>query len=93
MTSSLNKKNRIPSITKDRLDDTITSNARPTSSQEQQVYAFLKGKESVQPLTTRIPKELYSQFRKIAFDKNLKMNQIIIDLIKDYTKKQKTNSS
>ena len=93
MTSSLNKKNKIPSITKERLDDTITSNVRPTSSQDQQVYAFLKGKESVQPLTTRIPKELYAKFRKIAFDKNLKMNQIIIDLIKDYTKREKNNSS
>jgi len=89
MTNSLNKKNTIPSITKDRLDNSIISNTRPTSSKEQQVYAFLKGKESVQPLTTRIPKELYSQFRKIAFDKNLKMNQIIIDLIKDYIEQTK----
>jgi len=90
MTNFLNKKNTIPSITKDRLDNSITLNTRPTSSQEQQVYAFLKGKESVQALTTRIPKELYSQFRKIAFDNNLKMNQIIIDLIRDYIKKTST---
>jgi len=34
--------------------------------------------------TIRIPAAEYQDLRKIAFDKNLKINQIIIGLIKDY---------
>lgn len=84
MTSIKNKKNTIPSITQDRIDNNIISRLPQISTEEKKVYAFLKGKESVQSLTIRIPKKLYSDFRKKAFDQNIKMNQIIVDLIKTY---------
>lgn len=89
MNKSKNKKNSIPSISEDRLDNNFSLNAATSSIKEKDVYSFLKGKEPVQTLTTRIPKELYSQFRKIAFDKNLKMNQIIVQFIKNYVEEEK----
>jgi len=81
---------KIPAITEDRLDNSsmelrLTTSASSTS--EKQVYAFLKGKEATQTFTTRIPKKLYSQFRRIAFEKNIKMNQIVVQLIKNYVLK------
>ena len=79
-----NQRNKIPSITKDRLDSNGELALKPTSIEEQKIHAFLKGKEPIQTFTARIPKKLYSQFRKIAFDKDIKMNQIIVQLIKDY---------
>ena len=79
-----NKKNSIPKISEDRLDSNSPLNITVNSIKEKQVHSFLKGKEAVQPLTTRIPKELYTKFRKIAFEENNKMNQIIIQLIRDY---------
>ena len=71
------------------LDNNIELGVKPSSVKEQHVQAFLKGKEAVQPFTTRIPKELYAEFRKIAFEKNIKMNQVVVQLIKDYIKDKK----
>jgi hypothetical protein len=88
MTKIQNKKNSIPSISQDRLDNGFSLSVKPSSAEERDVYSFLKGKEPVQTLTTRIPKALYAQFRKIAFDKNLKMNQIIVQYIQNYVKKE-----
>ena len=79
-----NQRNKIPSITEGRLDNNIELGLKPTSTQDKKIQAFLKGKEATQTFTTRIPKELYTQFRKTAFDKNIKMNQIVVQLIKDY---------
>lgn len=80
----MNKNTKIPYITKDRLDSSIEMRINTVSAQDKQIQSFLKGKESTQTLTTRIPRELYSKFRKISFDKNVKMNQIIVQLIKNY---------
>lgn len=88
MTKLKNKKNTIPSISQDRLNNSFTLSAKPSSSEERDVYSFLKGKEPVQNLTTRIPKEIYLRFRQIAFDKNLKMNQIIVQFIRSYVEKE-----
>lgn len=91
MNKSKNKKNSIPSISEDRLDNNFTLTAKPSSAKERDVYSFLKGKEPIQTLTTRIPKELYSRFRQIAFDKNQKMNQIIVHFIKNYVDEEMQN--
>lgn len=88
MTKLKNKKNTIPSISQDRLNSSFTLSTKPSSSEEREVYSFLKGKEPVQSLTTRIPKEIYLRFRQIAFDKNLKMNQIIVKFIRSYVEKE-----
>lgn len=84
MTENKDKRNKIPSISLERLD---TSDANPiigNSREEQKAQAFLKGKEITQPFTIRIPIGLYTDLRKLAFEKNGKMNPIIINLIKDY---------
>lgn len=78
------KRNKIPSISPERLDHSNGSAVVGSSREEQKAHAFLKGKEATQPFTIRIPAAEYQDLRKIAFDKNLKINQIIIGLIKDY---------
>lgn len=80
----MNNNKKIPSITSDRLDSSTKIEINTASLKEQQIQAFLKGKELTQTFTTRIPKELYSKFRKIAFEKNVKMNQVVVQLIRNY---------
>lgn len=80
-----NKRNRIPSISPERLDTSHADNTISNTREEQKTLAFLKGREVTQPFTIRIPKVVYQELRKIAFDKNIKINQIIVSLIKEYT--------
>lgn len=80
------KRNKIPSISPERLDDSPGDTFVGNTRKEQNVHAFLKGKEPVQPFTIRMPVTLYQELRKTAFDKSEKINQIIISLIKDYIK-------
>lgn len=79
-----NKRNRIPTITEDRIDLTLPLVERPITAEDIRINNLLKGKESTQVLTTRIPKNLYKIFREIAFKKNIKMNQIVVGLIEEY---------
>lgn len=84
------KRNKIPTISPERLDtsehNTIVSNTK----KERVAIAFVKEKEITQPFTIRIPIAEYQQIRKIAFDKDIKINQIIIGLIKEYIKNHNT---
>jgi hypothetical protein len=84
------KRNKIPTISPERLDtsehNTIVSNTK----KERVAIAFVKEKEITQPFTIRIPIDEYQQIRKIAFDKDIKINQIIIGLIKEYIKNHNT---
>ena len=77
------KRNKIPTISPERLDtsehNTIVSNTK----KERVAIAFVKEKEITQPFTIRIPIDEYQQIRRIAFDKDIKINQIIIGLIKE----------
>jgi hypothetical protein len=79
-----NKRNKIPSITEDRIDNNVELGSKPTTAKDKEIQSFLKGKESTQAFTTRIPKELYNKFRKMAFDKDIKMNQVVVQLIRNY---------
>ena len=79
-----NKRNRIPTITEDRIDLTLPLVERPITAEDIRINNLLKGKESTQVLTTRIPKNLYKIFREIAFKKNIKMNKIVVGLIEEY---------
>lgn len=79
------KKNKIPTISAERLNTFQTNTIVGNSKEERAAHAFLKGKELTQPFTIRIPKTLYQELRKIAFDRNEKINQIIVKLIKEYT--------
>jgi hypothetical protein len=84
------KRNKIPTISPERLDtsehNTIVSNTK----KERVAIAFVKEKEITQPFTIRIPIDEYQQIRRIAFDKDIKINQIIIGLIKEYIKNHNT---
>ena len=79
-----NKRNRIPTITDDRIDTTLPIVNKPITAEDIKINNLLKGKESTQVLTTRIPKNLYKVFRETAFKKNIKMNQIVVNLIEEY---------
>jgi predicted HicB family RNase H-like nuclease len=79
-----NKRNKIPAISPERLDTTECDASVGSTREEQKALAFLKGKEVTQPFTIRIPTSLYQELRKAAFDKNIKINQIIVGLIKNY---------
>lgn len=78
------RRNKIPTISEERLDTSQGDYKMEHSKNERNVQAFLKNKELTQPFTIRIPIATYQNFRRIAFDKNQKMNQILVDLIKKY---------
>jgi hypothetical protein len=60
------------------------------TKKERAAIAFVKEKEITQPFTIRIPIAEYQQIRRIAFDKDVKINQIIVGLIKEYIKNNHT---
>ncbi|RYE05552.1 MAG: hypothetical protein EOP33_05250 [Rickettsiaceae bacterium] len=78
------RRNKIPIISEERLDISQKDCKIEHSKNERDVQAFLKNRELTQPFTIRIPIAAYQSFRRIAFDKNQKMNQILVDLIKKY---------
>lgn len=84
MTENKDKRNKIPSISLERLDTSDANTIIGNTREEQKAQAFLKGKEITQPFTIRIPMGLYKDLRKLAFEKNEKINPIIINLIKGY---------
>lgn len=77
------KKNRIPIVSTERLNSSIDTSIGVTK-EERLAYAFVKGKEATQPFTIRIPIDVHKKLRKIAFDQNEKINQIVVNLIKEY---------
>lgn len=81
---NIKKKNRIPSISPDRLDLSPIDASVGSKKEDKLAYDFLKGKESVQPFTIRIPVNLYQKLREIAFKKDEKINKIVIKLIESY---------
>ena len=87
MNENKEKRNKIPSISLERLDTSSTNPIIGNTREDQKAQAFLKGKEITQPFTIRIPIGLYTDLRKRAFDKNEKINPIIINLIRDYINK------
>jgi hypothetical protein len=80
-----NKNNKIPSISVDRLDtnDTLKTTQNFTK-EEQNVNSFLKGRESVQAITLRLPNNMYKHLRQVAFQKEIKINKIIVKLVSEY---------
>lgn len=79
-----NNSYKVPSITLDRLDKSECNTMIGNTSEDKKVQAFLKGKEITQQFTIRIPVPLYQELRNTAFAQNNKMNQIIIELIRQY---------
>ena len=80
-------KNRIPVISPERIDTQPLNTVVGNTKEEKLAYAFLKGKEPTQPFTIRMPIVVYQELRQIAFNKNEKINQIIISLIREYNDK------
>ena len=84
------KRNKIPTISPERLDTSEHNTIVNNTKKERVAIAFVKEKEITQPFTIRIPIDEYQQIRRIAFDKDIKINQIIIGLIKEYIKNHNT---
>ena len=84
------KRNKIPTISPERLDKTEYNTVVSNTKKERVAIAFVKEKEITQPFTIRIPIAEYQQIRRIAFDKDIKINQIIVGLIKEYVKNHDT---
>ena len=84
------KRNKIPTISPERLDKSEHNTVVSNTKNERVAIAFVKEKEITQPFTIRIPIDEYQQIRRIAFDKDIKINQIIIGLIKEYIKNNNT---
>jgi len=84
------KRNKIPTISPERLDNSAHNVVISNTKTDRVAIAFVKEKEITQPFTIRIPIAEYQQIRRIAFDKDIKINQIIVGLIKEYIKNYNT---
>lgn len=83
-----NIKNKIPTISKERLEQPIKNSSIVSSTKEEKmVQSFLKDKEAMQTFTIRMTVDLYKKLRRIAFEKEEKMNKIIVKLISKYVDK------
>lgn len=76
-----NKKNRIPNLNQDRIDDTPINANISYKKSDQEIKSYIKNKEPVHPLTLRLPKSLYLNLRKTAFNENKTITNLIIDCI------------
>jgi hypothetical protein len=84
------KRKKIPQISLDRLDSTNPNHVVGTNKEEKTAYAFMKGKEQVQPLTLRLPLEVYQDLREYAFKNRIKINQLVVKLVKEHLRVSKT---
>ena len=80
------KINKIPIITEGRLNSSENLKNNNLVREEPAVKAFLKGKEPIQAITLRFPQSLYKLLRKVAFNKEEKINKIIVRIVHDYLK-------
>jgi hypothetical protein len=84
------KRSKIPTISPERLGNSEHNVVISNTKKERAAIAFVKEKEITQPFTIRIPIAEYQQIRRIAFDKDVKINQIIVGLIREYIKNNHT---
>lgn len=87
------KSRKIPIISPDRLDNTPGITSVGSTKEEKRAHAFLKGNEPIQTLTVRFPVEMYETFREYAFRHRLKMNQVVVDLVKTYLAEHHNDSN
>ncbi len=79
------KKNKIPQISPDRIDNSgELKNSIGYTKEDQNVKSFLKGKKPIQAITLRFPKDIYKNLRKIAFEEETKINKIVVQLVEEY---------
>lgn len=87
------KQRKIPSISPDRVDQSPPNTAVGSTKKDQMAHAFVKGKETIQRLTIRIPVSMYDDLCDVAFKKGrLKLNHIVLKLLRDYIKENKEES-
>ena len=82
-----NKRRKIPKISPDRLDSSPGYKNIATKD-DRKAQSFLKGKEEVKQFPLRMPLSLYKELRQLAFDEDVKINNILLELIKGYVKKK-----
>jgi hypothetical protein len=82
------KKSKIPSISSDRIDKSVGNTTIGNSKEDQAAHAFVKGKESTQPLTIRLPMPLYNELRELAFKDKTKLNHIVIRSVRDHIRQK-----
>ena len=89
MTTTEKKSRKIPSVSPDRVDQSPVNTSVGTSKEDQTAHAFVKGKELVQSFTTRLPMDVYNELRELAFKEKIKINHIILKLVRDYVREKK----
>jgi hypothetical protein len=85
------KRRKIPKISPDRLDSSPVNKNIILTKDEKKAQSFLKGKETVKQFPLRMPLSLYRELRQVAFTEDVKINNILIELIKNYVQKQRSN--
>ena len=84
------KNKKIPSISIDRKDNSKPDTSIGSTKEDQLAHAFVKGREPIQRMTIRIPLDMHNDLCDIAFKKGrVKINHIVLNLIKEYIKKNK----
>jgi len=46
--------------------------------------------DDVQAFSVRFPKAVHNEFRHTAFDENVSMNEVVVELVKQWLTKRKT---
>jgi hypothetical protein len=85
------KRRKIPKISPDRLDISLDNRSTPITNEEKKAQSFLKGKEVVKQFPLRMPLSLYKKLSRVAFDEDIKINRILVELIEHYVRKQSNN--
>jgi hypothetical protein len=81
-------KRKIPRVSPDRLDNSPGRRSITITNEDKKAQAFLTGKEVIKQFPLRMPMSLYKELSRVAFDEETKINRILVDLIKNYVRKQ-----
>ena len=76
-----------PTISPDRLDTTPANISVGNTKEDRRARAFIKDKEPIQSLSVRLPTSMHKELRKLAFETEESLNQIIVKAIREYLNK------
>lgn len=82
------KNSHKPIISADRLDTTPADTFVGHTKEDRNAHAFIKDKEPIQSLSVRLPTSMHKELRKLAFETEESLNQIIVKAIREYLNKQ-----
>jgi predicted DNA-binding protein len=77
-------KRRIPTISNDRIDISVSTPQIATSKEERHAHSFMKGREPIQITSLRLPESRWEKLKLLSFGTGESLNNLILKAIELY---------